>query len=77
MSSDVEVKLLGPLDVRVAGEAIQFEGSKQRTLFTALALNAPEPVSVDALVETLWGDDRPATRSGSRRRRSTRAASRC
>ncbi len=59
MTSVVDVRLLGPLDVRVPGGVVQFEGAKQRTLFTALALHAPEPVSVDALVEALWGDDPP------------------
>ena len=59
MSSDVEVKLLGPLDVQVAERAVQFDGAKQRTLFTALALRAPEPVGVDELVEALWADDPP------------------
>ena len=59
MRSDVDVRLLGPLEVSVAGSAVQFEGSKQRSLFTALALRAPEPVSVDELVEALWADDAP------------------
>jgi len=59
MNSAVDVKLLGPLDVRVAEGAVQFDGAKQRTLFTALALRAPEPVGVDALVEALWADDPP------------------
>jgi predicted ATPase/DNA-binding SARP family transcriptional activator len=59
MNSAVEVKLLGPLDVRVPEGSVQFEGAKQRTLFTALALRAPEPVAVDALVEALWADDPP------------------
>src|SRR5918999_3266396 len=59
MSSGVDVKLLGPLDVRVPGGTVQFEGAKQRTLFTALALRAPEPVSVDELVEALWADAPP------------------
>jgi predicted ATPase/DNA-binding SARP family transcriptional activator len=59
MSADVDVKLLGPLDVQVAGDHVQFEGSKQRALFTVLALQAPEPVGVDALVEALWADRPP------------------
>jgi predicted ATPase/DNA-binding SARP family transcriptional activator len=51
--------MLGPLDVRVPEGAVQFEGAKQRTLFTALALSAPEPVAVDTLVEALWADHPP------------------
>ena len=59
MIADVDVRLLGPLDVRVAGRAVQFDGAKQRALFTALALKAPEAVSVDELVEALWADAPP------------------
>jgi LuxR family transcriptional regulator, maltose regulon positive regulatory protein len=60
MSSDIDVKLLGPLDVRVGERAVQFDGAKQRTLFTALALRAPDAVTVDELVEALWVDEPPA-----------------
>ena len=59
MEADVDVRLLGPLDVRVAGSAVEFVGAKQRTLFSALALRAPEPVPVDDLIEALWGGDPP------------------
>jgi predicted ATPase/DNA-binding SARP family transcriptional activator len=55
----VEVRLLGPLDVRVEGRAVQFDGAKQRALFTALALRAPEPVTVDELVEAVWAGRPP------------------
>ena len=56
---DIVVNLLGPLEVASSGAAVQFDGAKQRTVFTALALKAPEPVAVDVLIETLWGDDPP------------------
>ncbi len=59
MSRGVDVKLLGPLDVRVPAGTVQFEGAKQRALFTALALQAPDPVGVDELVEALWADAPP------------------
>ena len=59
MSPGVDVKLLGPLDVRVPAGTVQFEGAKQRALFTALALQAPDPVGVDELVEALWADAPP------------------
>ena len=41
---------------------MEFEGAKQRRLFVALALRAPEPVPVDALVEAVWGDQPPEGR---------------
>src|SRR3954468_12315689 len=59
MGSGIEVRLLGPLEVAVAGCDVEFEGAKQRRLFVALALRAPEAVSVDALVEAVWGREAP------------------
>ena len=59
MSTDIEVKLLGPLEVVVRDGGVEFEGAKQRRLFVALALRAPEAVAVDELVEAIWGDDAP------------------
>jgi DNA-binding SARP family transcriptional activator len=60
MKWQTEVKLLGPLEVRVSGRPVQFDGAKQRKLFTALALRAPEAVPADVLIEVLWDDDPPA-----------------
>jgi predicted ATPase/DNA-binding SARP family transcriptional activator len=60
VSWDIDVRLLGPLEVDAAGERVQFEGTKQRRLFVALALRAPESVSADELLEVLWGDSQPA-----------------
>jgi predicted ATPase/DNA-binding SARP family transcriptional activator len=56
----MDVRLLGHLEVEVSGESVRFEGAKQRTLFAALALRAPDAVSVDELVEALWGGEPPA-----------------
>jgi predicted ATPase/DNA-binding SARP family transcriptional activator len=54
------VRLLGHLEVDVSGERVRFEGVKQRRLFAMLALRAPEAVSADELVESLWGDEPPS-----------------
>src|SRR3954454_22924307 len=62
MDSGIEVRLLGPLEVVVPDGDVEFEGVKQRRLFVALALRAPEPVSVDELVEALWNDAPPEGR---------------
>jgi predicted ATPase/DNA-binding SARP family transcriptional activator len=56
----MDVRLLGHLEVEVSGEAVHFEGGKQRRLFAKLALCAPEAVSADELVEALWGETPPA-----------------
>jgi DNA-binding SARP family transcriptional activator len=60
VSSEMHVGLLGPLEVELSGEHIQFEGMKQRRLFVLLALRAPEAVSADELLDALWGDSPPA-----------------
>jgi predicted ATPase/DNA-binding SARP family transcriptional activator len=60
VDSQIDVRLLGHLEVEVSGERVRFEGLKQRRLFAVLALRAPEAVSSDELVEALWGDERPA-----------------
>lgn len=62
MNTEIEVNLLGPLAVKVPGGHVDFEGAKQRRLFAALAMRAPEPVTVDALVEAVWADQAPEGR---------------
>ena len=57
---EMDVRLLGHLEVEVSGECVQFEGLKQGKLFAALALRAPDAVSADELVEALWGHEPPA-----------------
>jgi predicted ATPase/DNA-binding SARP family transcriptional activator len=59
VSSEIDVRLLGPLEVEVSGQLVRFDGVKQRRLFVVLALRAPGAVSVDELLEALWGDDLP------------------
>jgi DNA-binding SARP family transcriptional activator len=55
----VEVAVLGPVAVRVDGVEVGLGTPRQRALVTALALSAGRPVSVDTLVELLWGDAPP------------------
>ena len=59
VDSQIDVRLLGHLEVEVRGERVEFEGVKQRRLFAALALRVPEAVSTDELVEALWGNEPP------------------
>src|SRR3954471_24161807 len=59
MSAGIEVRLLGPLEVVVPDGGVEFEGAKQRRLFVALALRAPDAVSVDELAQAVWGDEAP------------------
>jgi DNA-binding SARP family transcriptional activator len=59
MNAGIDVRLLGPLEVAVPTGEVEFEGAKQRRLFVALVLRAPDALSVDELVEVVWGDRPP------------------
>jgi predicted ATPase/DNA-binding SARP family transcriptional activator len=56
----LEVRLLGPFEVAVAGEPVVVPGAKRQALVARLALRAGRVVSTDTLVEALWGGDLPA-----------------
>ncbi len=57
----MEFAVLGPLEVRNGGRAVQIGHGKQRTLLALLVLNAGRVVSTERLIDELWGDDPPAT----------------
>ena len=60
-SVPTEYRLLGPLEVVHGGEAVPARGQKKRALLARLLLDANRTVSVDALVDALWGEDVPPT----------------
>ena len=53
--------ILGPLDVRDSGRAIELGAGKPRALLAVLLLNANRVVSKDVLIESLWGERPPGT----------------
>ena len=57
----MEFGVLGPLEVRVGERLVNVPGAKQRTLLAALLLHANQVVSVDRLIELLWGEHPPAS----------------
>jgi DNA-binding SARP family transcriptional activator len=57
----VEFRILGPLEVWHEGRPVHIGGAKERALLVLLLLHAGEPVSVDRLIDELWGDSPPAT----------------
>ena len=59
----MEFHILGPLEVTREGEALPLGGSKQRALLALLLLRPNEPVSVDRIVDELWGERPPPTAS--------------
>ena len=60
--SALDVRVLGPFEVRRAGEPIPIGRSRQRDLLALLASRSPHPVSPDLLVEELWREPPPSAR---------------
>ena len=61
----MEIRLLGPLEVRDGERGLALPRRQQRALLAALALRAGEVVSTDRLVADLWGESAPASATGS------------
>jgi DNA-binding SARP family transcriptional activator len=58
----VEFRLLGPLElIDGGGPAIELPAGKSRTLLALLLLEAGRVVSVDRIIDALWGERPPAT----------------
>jgi DNA-binding SARP family transcriptional activator len=58
---DLEIRVLGRVDALVDGRPLPLGGSKQRAILAMLALRANRTVSVDDLIDGLWGDRPPAS----------------
>jgi predicted ATPase/DNA-binding SARP family transcriptional activator len=56
----LEVRLLGPFEVVVAGSPVDVPGAKRQALVACLALRPGRVVPTDTLVEALWGSDLPS-----------------
>jgi DNA-binding SARP family transcriptional activator len=57
----LEFRILGPLEVWKDGEPLQLGSRKQRTALVVLLLSARHVVSIDQLVDALWGATPPRT----------------
>ena len=55
----MEVAVLGPVEVKLDGRSVDLGTPKQRALVASLALSGGRPVSVDTIVDLLWGDAAP------------------
>ena len=56
----MEFRLLGPLSVQTERGEIALGGPRQRLVLVLLLLRANEVVTVDELVDEVWGDEPPA-----------------
>ena len=59
----MELRILGSLEIRLADETLPLAGAKQYTVLATLLLRAGKIVSIDQLVDEVWGDSPPASAS--------------
>jgi DNA-binding SARP family transcriptional activator/class 3 adenylate cyclase len=57
----LQFRILGPLEADHEGRALALGGKQRRALLAVLLLNANQVVSVDRLIDDLWGEQPPAT----------------
>jgi DNA-binding SARP family transcriptional activator len=57
----MEFRILGPLEVAVGSERLELTGVRQQIVLATLLLNANHMVSVDRLLEAVYGEDPPPT----------------
>src|SRR3954452_5914280 len=51
----MDFRFLGPLEVRSAGATLPLGGQKQRGVLAVLLLNANHVVTIDRVVDDVWG----------------------
>ena len=55
----MDFRILGPVEARAEGRALELAGPRQRALLALLLMRRGEPVSQDRLIEDLWGERAP------------------
>lgn len=59
--ASLEIRLLGPLEVRKEGATLELGGTRSRSLLALLCLNRGAVVPIDVIVDQLWGESPPTT----------------
>jgi DNA-binding SARP family transcriptional activator len=54
-----QFRVLGPVRVERDGETVPLESQRAKAVLAALVLDLGRPVSVDRLIETVWGESPP------------------
>jgi YVTN family beta-propeller protein len=54
-------RILGPLEVELDGSVLALGGRRERAILGILLLNSGEVVSVERLIDGVWGEARPAS----------------
>ncbi len=57
----MEFRVLGTLEVLVAGKAVRLGGPRPRAVLSTLLVHAGKPVSATHLIDQVWGAEPPAT----------------
>ena len=57
--SGVDLLVLGPVEVRNQGEPVSIGGPKQRSILALLIADVGHPVSVDRIIEDVYGEEAP------------------
>jgi predicted ATPase/DNA-binding SARP family transcriptional activator len=57
----LDLRILGPLEVRHDGRVVELGGPRGRALLAVLLVHRGEPVAADVLAQALWGDEAPPT----------------
>jgi predicted ATPase/DNA-binding SARP family transcriptional activator len=57
----ISVRILGPLEVVVDGRSVEVPGDRTRAILARLAIDANNTVSIDRLLEDVWGETVPAS----------------
>ena len=73
----LEIRVLGPVEIAWNGRAVDIGGVKARALVARLLIDRHIIVSVDRLVDSLWGDHEGPGRRSRCVRRSRVCASAC
>ena len=61
MGSGVEFRILGPFEVVERGCRLELGGARQQALPAVLVVHRREAVSIDVLIDALWGESPPPT----------------
>jgi DNA-binding SARP family transcriptional activator len=61
MTGTLDFRILGPVQVIADGQPVPIAGPRQRTVLAMLLLEPQRVISLDRLVEAVWGNTPPAT----------------
>ena len=61
VANSVEFRILGPLEIMAGSSRLEVSGTRQQVVLATLLLNANRVVTMDRLLEAIYGEDLPPT----------------